>query len=83
MIDMFETNLSIIVGSHLNDAMIEVSINPQLAKKRLKFVKAITFFNEDLTKGVTDEYCDWLWNELFENQRWGGPYVKGTNYETK
>ena len=52
---MFETNLSIIVGSHLNDAMIEVSINPQLAKKRLKFVKAITFFNEDLTKGVTDD----------------------------
>jgi hypothetical protein len=81
--DRFETNLGIIVGSHLNDAMIEVTINPQLAKQRMKFVKALTFFNEDLTKGVTDEYCDWLWNELFENQRWGGPYVKGTNYETK
>ncbi len=76
----FETNLGIVVGSHLNDAMIEVSINPQLAKKRMKFVKAITFFNEDLTKGVTDDYCDWLWNELFENQRWGGPYVKDTIY---
>jgi hypothetical protein len=87
MIDMnrseFEVNLGIIVGSHLNDAMIEVSVNPQLAKKRLKFVKALTFFNEDLTKGVTDDYCDWLWNELFENQRWGGPYVKGSNYQTK
>jgi hypothetical protein len=85
MIDMnrseFEVNLSIIVGSHLNDAMIEVSVNPQLAKKRLKFVKALTFFNEDLTKGVTDEYCDWLWNQLFENQRWGAPYIKGTDYE--
>ena len=65
----FETHLGIIVGSHLNDAMIEVSVNPQLAKKRLKFVKALTFFNEDLTKGVTDEYCSWLWDELFENQR--------------
>ena len=31
----FETHLGIIVGSHLNDAMIEVSINPQLAKKRM------------------------------------------------
>ena len=49
----------------------------------MKFVKALTFFNEDLTKGVTDEYCNWLWNELFENQRWGGPYVGGTDYETK
>ena len=76
----FETNLGIIVGSHLNDAIIEVSINPQLAKKRMKFVKALTFFNEDLTKGVTDDYCDWLWNELFEYQRWGGPYVKDTIY---
>ena len=76
----FETNLGIIVGSHLNDAMIEVSVNPQLASKRMKFVKALTFFNEDLTKGVTDDYCDWLWNELFENQKWGGPYVSGTNY---
>jgi len=37
----FETYLGIIVGSHLNDAMIEVSVNPQLAKKRLKFVKAL------------------------------------------
>ena len=79
----FETHLGIIVGSHLNDAMIEISINPKLAKQRMKFVKALTFFNEDLTKGVTDEYCSWLWDELFENQRWGGPYVKGTNYETK
>jgi hypothetical protein len=46
----------------------------------MKFVKALTFFNEDLTKGVTDDYCDWLWNELFEYQRWGGPYVSGTIY---
>jgi len=25
---MFERNLGIVVGSHLNDAMIEISINP-------------------------------------------------------
>ena len=76
----FETYLGIIVGSHLNDAMIEISINPQLAKQRMKFVKALTFFNEDLTKGVTDEYCSWLWDEL-DNGRWGAPYIKGTDYE--
>ena len=80
---MFERNLGIVVGSHLNDAMIEISINPQLAGKRLKFIKALTFFNENLQLGVTDDYLNWLWNELFENQRWGGPYVKGTDYSTK
>ena len=77
---MFERNLGIVVGSHLNDAMIEISINPQLAGKRLKFIKALTFFNQNLELGVTDDYLNWLWNELFENQRWGGPYVKGSNY---
>jgi hypothetical protein len=79
----FLRHLGIVVGSHLNDAMIEVGINPQLAQKRLEFVKALTFFNEDLTKSVTDDYCNWLWIELFENGRWGGPYIEGTNYETK
>jgi len=64
----------------LNDAMIEVNINPQLAQKRLKFVKALTFFNQDLTQRVTEGYCDWLWNEVFDKQRWGGPYVAGSNY---
>lgn len=79
---MFERNLGIVVGSHLNDSMIEISINPQLAGKRLKFIKALTFFNQNLELGVSDDYLNWLWNELFENQRWGAPYVKGTNYET-
>ena len=77
---MFERNLGIVVGSHLNDAMIEISINPHLAGKRMKFIKALTFFNQNLELGVTDDYLNWLWNELFENQRWGGPYVKGSNY---
>jgi len=72
----FPRHLGMVVGSHLNDAMIEVSINPELANKRLKFIKALTFFNEDLTKSVTDDYLNWLWNEIFENGRWGGPYIK-------
>ena len=79
---MFERNLGIVVGSHLNDAMIEISINPQLAGKRLKFVKALTFFNEDLTKGVTDDYLNWLWSEL-NNGNWGSEYDKSIDYSTK
>jgi hypothetical protein len=76
----FPINLGIVVGSHLNDAMIEISINPERARKRLQFVKALTFFNENLELSVTPRYCDWLWNEIFENGRWGAPYVKDSNY---
>jgi len=76
---MFERNLGIVVGSHLNDAMIEISINPQLAGKRLKFIKALTFFNENLELGVTDDYLNWLWSEL-DNGNWGSEYDKSIDY---
>ena len=79
---MFERNLGIVVGSHLNDAMIEISINPQLAGKRLKFIKALTFFNQNLELGVTDDYLNWLWSEL-NNGSWGGEYDKSIDYSTK
>jgi hypothetical protein len=79
---MFERNLGIVVGSHLNDAMIEISINPQLARKRMKFVKALTFFNQNLELGVTDDYLNWLWSEL-DNGNWGSEYNKSIDYSTK
>ena len=79
---MFERNLGIVVGSHLNDAMIEISINPELARKRMKFVKALTFFNQNLELGVTDDYLNWLWTEL-DNGSWGGEYDKTIDYSTK
>lgn len=79
---MFERNLGIVVGSHLNDAMIEISINPELARKRMKFVKALTFFNQNLELGVTDDYLNWLWSEL-NNGSWGGEYNKTIDYSTK
>ena len=79
---MFERNLGIVVGSHLNDAMIEISINPELAGKRLKFIKALTFFNQNLELGVTDDYLNWLWSEL-NNGSWGGEYDKSIDYSTK
>ena len=79
---MFERNLGIVVGSHLNDAMIEISINPELARKRMKFVKALTFFNQNLELGVTDDYLNWLWTEL-DNGNWGSEYNKSIDYSTK
>jgi hypothetical protein len=69
-------NIGVVVGSHLNDAMIEVSLNPGLVRDRLKFVKALTFYNEDLTRDVTQKYLDWLWLEIIENGRYGAPYIR-------
>jgi hypothetical protein len=75
-----KVNLGIVVASHLDDAIIEISINPELAKKRMKFVKALTFFNENLDMGVSDEYLNYLWKEI-ENGLWGMSFDK-YNYET-
>ena len=36
---MFETPVSLVIKSHLNDAMIEIQYNPELAQSRLEFVK--------------------------------------------
>ena len=80
---LFPINLGIVVGSHLNDAMIEISINPELARKRLQFVKALTFFNENLELSVTPEYCDWLWNEMFVEGNHGKAYIKDNRYKIK
>ena len=77
-----KVNLGIVVASHLNDAMIEISMNPELATKRLKFVKALTFHNENLELSVTDDYLNWLWAEL-DKGNWGGPFSELTNYVSK
>jgi hypothetical protein len=75
-----KVNLGIVVASHLNDAIMEISFNPELAKKRMKFIKALTFFNENLDMGVSDEYLNYLWKEI-ENGLWGMSFDK-YNYET-
>ena len=69
-------NIGVVVGSHLNDAMCEVNLNPGLVRDRLKFVKALTFYNEDLKRDVTQKYLDWLWIEIIENGGYGAPYIK-------
>ena len=74
-----KVNLGIVVASHLNDAIIEISINPELAKKRMKFVKALTFFNENLERDVTKEYLDWLWDEIFVNGNCGTSFKNYKN----
>ncbi|MEY4332391.1 MAG: hypothetical protein RLZZ196_1129 [Bacteroidota bacterium] len=77
----FLRNLGIVVGSHLNDAMIEVSFNPELSTKRMKFVKALTFFHQNLELSVTDDYLNWLWSEI-SNGNWGSKFDSNIDYST-
>ena len=60
-------NLGIVLQSHLNDMAYD---SPEFIEKRIKFVKALTFFNEDLRRDVTDSYVDWLWKEIIDG-KWG------------
>jgi ABC-type dipeptide/oligopeptide/nickel transport system permease component len=36
----------------------------ETAQQRIRFVKALTFFNENLERDITDEYLNWLWKEV-------------------
>lgn len=63
-------NLAIVLQSHLNDARYD---SPEFLDKRLKFIKALTFFNEDLRRDATDSYVDWLWNEILAGN-WGSSF---------
>lgn len=51
--------------SHLSDASIEVNFNPELAQKRINFVKYLIFhFKGDLTEMVSVDDLDLIWNEV-------------------
>lgn len=63
-------NLGIVLQSHLNDMAYD---SPEFIEKRIKFVKALTFFNEDLRRDVTDSYVDWLWKEVLDG-KWGSSF---------
>ena len=48
--------VSLIIKSHLNDAMIEIQYNPELAQERLQFVKYLVhMFPDTNTKIDVDE----------------------------
>ena len=55
---MFETPVSLIIKSHLNDAMIEIQYNPELAQSRLEFVQYLVhmFPNTDTEIDVKEAH---------------------------
>jgi len=55
--------LQIVINSHLSDALIEISFNPQLAKDRIRFVKILTNRFSDLNERIEEDVLNKIWQE--------------------
>jgi len=62
---MFETPVSLVIKSHLNDAMIEIQYNPELAQSRLEFVQYLVhmFPNTDTEIDVKEVHKQFKLNK--------------------
>ena len=49
------TRVSMIIKSHLNDAMVEMDSNPILAQKRLQFVKYLIHMFPDTDTRIDED----------------------------
>lgn len=47
-----EVRVSLVIQSHVNDAMMEMDFNPILARKRLRFVKYLVHMFPDTTQEI-------------------------------
>lgn len=57
-------DLEIVILSHLSDSSIEISINPELARKRIEFVKHLVLELGSGVKTKTEEELDKIWDEI-------------------
>jgi hypothetical protein len=57
--------VSIAIQSHLSDAMIEMSFNPQLAQQRLQFVKYLVHHFDNTMERVDIEQ---QWDNFINNK---------------
>ena len=53
---MFETPVSLVIKSHLNDAMIEIQYNPELAQSRLEFVKYLVHHYPNTNQEIIPDF---------------------------
>jgi hypothetical protein len=51
-----QVKVSLVIKSHLNDAMIEMSSNPELADHRLRFVQYLVHFYPNTNQEIIPEF---------------------------
>jgi len=51
-----QVKVSLVIKSHLNDAMMEMSSNPESADHRLRFVQYLVHFYPDTNQRIIPEF---------------------------
>ena len=51
-----QVKVSLVIKSHLNDAMIEMSSNPELADHRLRFIQYLVHFYPNTNQEIIPEF---------------------------
>ena len=51
-----QVKVSLVIKSHLNDAMLEMSSNPESADHRLRFVQYLVHFYPDTNQRIIPEF---------------------------
>ena len=59
-----QVKVSLVIKSHLNDAMIEMSSNPELADHRLRFVQYLVHFYPNTNQEII---IDWVYDQFLKH----------------
>ena len=58
------TTVEMVILSHLSDAQMDILYNPELANKRIQFVRTLVFDYPNTTVTIDDDKLDEIWNSL-------------------
>ena len=62
---MRKVKVSLVIKSHLNDAMVEMSFNPELAQTRLEFVKYLVHYYPNTEQEIM---VDWVYEQFQQSK---------------
>jgi hypothetical protein len=61
-----EVKISMVINSHLSDALIEINHNPELAAARIRFVRRLMMLTSsgEIGPEVPKEFLNRLWQDV-------------------
>ena len=63
-----DIKVSMVIKSHLSDAMLEIHSDPEQAGNRMKFVNWLVHMFPDTQERVTEEQLRLLWDEAWHQK---------------
>jgi|688.fasta_scaffold82263_4 hypothetical protein len=64
-----DCKVSMVIKSHLSDAMLEIGSDPEQAGNRIKFVNWLVQMFPDTQERVTEEQLRLLWDEAWHQNK--------------